>query len=148
MSLTTALNIAQSALFNTTRQTTVVSNNVANAGNENYARRSAVVVSTAPGLFLASSAIRSSFVETVGELKVSPIVPSFGSNSRRRSLLRRVPSGWFPRFIAPIAALRLLVAPGQASFPSRCPFRLAPETTRSPRLLGSPCMHADVSDPG
>lgn len=49
MSLTTALNIAQSALFNTTRQTTVVSQNITNSGNPDYARRSATVVSTAPG---------------------------------------------------------------------------------------------------
>jgi flagellar hook-associated protein 1 FlgK len=49
MSLTTALNIAQSALFNTSRQTAIVSNNVANAGNENYARRSGVLSSTVPG---------------------------------------------------------------------------------------------------
>jgi flagellar hook-associated protein 1 FlgK len=39
MSLTTALNIAQSALFNTTRQTTVVSQNISNSGNADYARR-------------------------------------------------------------------------------------------------------------
>ena len=49
MSLTTALNIAQSALFNTTRQTTVVSQNISNSGNPDYARRSATIVSTAPG---------------------------------------------------------------------------------------------------
>jgi flagellar hook-associated protein 1 FlgK len=49
MSLTTALNIAQSALFNTTRQTTVVSQNISNSGNADYARRSATIVSTAPG---------------------------------------------------------------------------------------------------
>ena len=49
MSLTTALNIAQSALFNTTRQTTVVSQNITNSGNPDYARRSATIVSTAPG---------------------------------------------------------------------------------------------------
>jgi flagellar hook-associated protein 1 FlgK len=49
MSLTTALNIAQSALFNTTRQTTVVSQNISNSGNADYARRSATLVSTAPG---------------------------------------------------------------------------------------------------
>ncbi|MBN9078613.1 MAG: flagellar hook-associated protein FlgK [Rhizobiales bacterium 65-79] len=49
MSLTTALNIAQSALFNTTRQTTVVSQNISNSGNADYARRSATVVSTSPG---------------------------------------------------------------------------------------------------
>jgi flagellar hook-associated protein 1 FlgK len=49
MSLTTALNIAQSALFNTTRQTTVVSQNISNSGNADYARRSATIISTAPG---------------------------------------------------------------------------------------------------
>lgn len=54
MSLTTALNIAQSALFNTTRQTTVVSQNITNSGNPDYARRSATVVSTAPGATVVS----------------------------------------------------------------------------------------------
>lgn len=49
MSLTSALNIAQSALFNTARQTSIVSRNVADASNPDYARRTAVLVSTAPG---------------------------------------------------------------------------------------------------
>jgi flagellar hook-associated protein 1 FlgK len=49
MSLTSALSIAQSALLTTSRQTTVVSRNVADASNPDYARRTAVVVSTAPG---------------------------------------------------------------------------------------------------
>lgn len=49
MSLTSALNIAQSALLNTSRQTSVVSRNIADASNPDYARRTAVVVSSAPG---------------------------------------------------------------------------------------------------
>jgi flagellar hook-associated protein 1 FlgK len=49
MSLSTALNIAQSSLLNTGRQTSVVSRNVMDASNPDYARRSAVLSSTAPG---------------------------------------------------------------------------------------------------
>ncbi|MBL8581137.1 MAG: flagellar hook-associated protein FlgK [Rhizobiaceae bacterium] len=49
MSLSTALNIAQSALQSTSRQTSIVSRNVADAQNPDYSRRTAVVVSTAPG---------------------------------------------------------------------------------------------------
>ncbi|MCO5070548.1 MAG: flagellar hook-associated protein FlgK [Rhizobiaceae bacterium] len=49
MSLSTALNIAQSALLATSRQTSVVSQNVTSAQDANYARRTAVVASTAPG---------------------------------------------------------------------------------------------------
>lgn len=53
MSLTSALSIAQSALFNTSRQTGVVSRNVAEASNPDYARRSAILSSTAPGARVA-----------------------------------------------------------------------------------------------
>ncbi len=49
MSLSTALSIAQSALMNTARQTSVVSRNVSDADNPNYTRRISLVVSTAPG---------------------------------------------------------------------------------------------------
>ncbi|MHA6686418.1 flagellar hook-associated protein FlgK [Mesorhizobium sp. A556] len=49
MSLSSALNIAQSALQNTSRQTSVVSRNVADASNPDYSRRTATVISTAPG---------------------------------------------------------------------------------------------------
>lgn len=49
MSLTSALSIAQSALLNTSRQTSVVSRNVADASNPDYSRRTAVVTSSAPG---------------------------------------------------------------------------------------------------
>lgn len=48
------------------------------------------------------------------QLVSSMSLPSFPRSvpfSRRRSLLRWVPSGRFPSFTAPIAALRLLVAP-------------------------------------
>ncbi|MCT8989262.1 flagellar hook-associated protein FlgK [Chelativorans sp. SCAU2101] len=53
MSLTSALSIAQSALFNTSRQTSIVSRNVSEASNPDYARRSAVLSSMAPGARIA-----------------------------------------------------------------------------------------------
>ena len=49
MSLTSALSIAQSALLNTARQTSVVSRNVADASNSDYARRYAVTSVTSTG---------------------------------------------------------------------------------------------------
>ncbi|MEW6634211.1 MAG: flagellar hook-associated protein FlgK [Pseudomonadota bacterium] len=49
MSLSSALSIAQSALLATSKQTSVVSRNVADASNPDYSRRIAVVTSTAPG---------------------------------------------------------------------------------------------------
>lgn len=49
MSLTSALNIAQSALQNTSRQTSTVSRNVQEAQNPDYARRTAMLSSIAPG---------------------------------------------------------------------------------------------------
>ncbi|TIU67474.1 MAG: flagellar hook-associated protein FlgK, partial [Mesorhizobium sp.] len=49
MSLSSALSIAQSALLATSKQTSVVSRNVADASNPDYTRRIAVVTSTAPG---------------------------------------------------------------------------------------------------
>lgn len=49
MSLASALSIAQSSLQTTSRQTAVVSRNVADASNPDYARRIAQVVSTDPG---------------------------------------------------------------------------------------------------
>lgn len=49
MSLSSALSIAQSALLSTSRQTSVVTRNVADASNPDYSRRIAQVVSTAPG---------------------------------------------------------------------------------------------------
>lgn len=53
MSLTTALGIAQSALQSTSRRTSVVSQNIANAGNADYSRRNAVLASNAPGVYVA-----------------------------------------------------------------------------------------------
>jgi flagellar hook-associated protein 1 FlgK len=50
MSLSSALNIAQSALQSTSRQTGIVSRNVADASNPDYSRRTANIVSTAPGV--------------------------------------------------------------------------------------------------
>jgi flagellar hook-associated protein 1 len=49
MSLSAALNIAQQTLRNTSRQTSIVSRNVADASNPDYTRRIAVITSTAPG---------------------------------------------------------------------------------------------------
>ncbi len=49
MSLTTALGIAQRSILSTSRQTSVVSQNISNVQNPDYSRRSAVLVSTAPG---------------------------------------------------------------------------------------------------
>jgi len=49
MSLSTAFNIAQNTLLNTGRQTSVVSRNVQESGNADYSRRTAVLISTAPG---------------------------------------------------------------------------------------------------
>lgn len=50
MSLTSALGIAQSSLFSTSRQTSIVSRNVADANNPNYTRRSAPAYPKAPGV--------------------------------------------------------------------------------------------------
>ena len=49
MSLTSALTIAQQSLQTTSKQTSVLSRNIADASNTDYARRTAVVVSSAPG---------------------------------------------------------------------------------------------------
>ncbi|MER9656341.1 flagellar hook-associated protein FlgK [Mesorhizobium sp. M0152] len=49
MSLSTALSIAQSALMNTARQTSVVTRNISDASNPDYTRRIAAVTSMAPG---------------------------------------------------------------------------------------------------
>ncbi len=49
MSLSTALSIAQQSILNTGRQTSVVSRNVLDSRNPDYARRSAIVSSSAPG---------------------------------------------------------------------------------------------------
>lgn len=53
MSLTTALVNARTSLFNTSRQTSIVSQNIANANNPDYARRSAELAGTAPGARIA-----------------------------------------------------------------------------------------------
>jgi flagellar hook-associated protein 1 len=54
MPLSTALNIAQNSLLSVTRRVGVTARNVAEAGNENYARRIAQTESTAPGTRVAS----------------------------------------------------------------------------------------------
>ncbi|UUP16826.1 flagellar hook-associated protein FlgK [Nitratireductor thuwali] len=53
MSLTTALGIAQSALFNTSRQTSTASRNISEASNPDYARRSSILSSTGAGARVA-----------------------------------------------------------------------------------------------
>lgn len=53
MSLSTALNIAQNSLLNTQRQTSVVSQNIANAYNPDYSRRTAMLSSLVPGARIA-----------------------------------------------------------------------------------------------
>ncbi|TPW26902.1 flagellar hook-associated protein FlgK [Pararhizobium mangrovi] len=59
MSLSSAINTAQSLLSNTARQTSVVSGNISNAGNENYVRRSADLTTTAGGGSRIASVSRS-----------------------------------------------------------------------------------------
>jgi flagellar hook-associated protein 1 FlgK len=54
MSLSSALNIAQSALLATSRQTATVARNVSDASNPDYSRRTATVVSMAPGARVVS----------------------------------------------------------------------------------------------
>lgn len=54
MSLSTALNIAQSSLLNTARQTSTVSRNVQESRNGDYTQRTAVLASTAPGARVVS----------------------------------------------------------------------------------------------
>lgn len=49
MSLSTALNIAQNSLLNTQRQTSVVARNLSDVQNPDYARRSSILSSLAPG---------------------------------------------------------------------------------------------------
>ncbi len=49
MSLSSALSIAQSALLNTSRQTTVVSRNISDASNPDYSRRTAILVTSNNG---------------------------------------------------------------------------------------------------
>ena len=49
MSLSTAFNIAQSSLLNSSRQTSVLARNIQESNNPDYSRRTAVVASLAPG---------------------------------------------------------------------------------------------------
>jgi flagellar hook-associated protein 1 FlgK len=53
MSLTAALGIAQNSLLATARRTSVVSQNITNANNADYSRRTAVLASDAPGVRVA-----------------------------------------------------------------------------------------------
>jgi flagellar hook-associated protein 1 FlgK len=54
MSLTAAIRTAQSSLLNTALQTVVTSRNIAEASNENYSRRDALLVSTDSGARVVS----------------------------------------------------------------------------------------------
>src|SRR5580704_9793142 len=83
----------------------------------------ASVVSAMSGASLASFAIRSSFVETVVELDVSVIFPSYGSVTRRRPLLDRVPRTvpLLPRSYCGAPTSRRPSRP--ASLPSRARYR-------------------------
>src|SRR5262249_8773761 len=58
------------------------------------------------------------------------------------------PLGWFPHFLAHIAALRLPGAPASLCFRSSPRFHLAVEASGPPRFLGNPPVHAPLSDPG
>jgi len=57
------------------------------------------------------------------------------------------PSGWFPDFVAPTAALRLLRAPWSLGFSLRFQVPAFTATRRSPRFLGNPCIRAPFFDP-
>src|SRR5580658_1658748 len=99
----------------------------------------ASVVSATSGASLASFAIRSSRVETVLELGVSVIFPSYGSMIRRCPLLDGV-----PRVGSPASSLLLR----RSDFPapllrslalrSAVPQHLATEALGSLRFLGNP----------
>ncbi|MFD1746001.1 flagellar hook-associated protein FlgK [Rhizobium helianthi] len=54
MSLTAAMNTAQSIFNNTSKQTTVVSTNISNAQNPNYVRRNAALTTSGNGAVVAS----------------------------------------------------------------------------------------------
>lgn len=54
MSLTTAMNTAQSIFNNTSKQSSVVSTNIANAQNPNYVRRAATLTTAGNGALVAS----------------------------------------------------------------------------------------------
>src|SRR5512132_3123187 len=60
----------------------------------------------------------------------------------------RGPSGRFPHFLAPTAALRLPSAPALPRSRSARRFHLPVAASGPPRFLGNPPMHALLSDPG
>src|SRR5712691_8765193 len=103
----------------------------------------ASVVSTNCGMFLASSAIRWAFVETLAELWLSGIFPPIGSVFSALPSLRRVRPGGVPLLHRYYGELRLPAAPPaslrflRSAVPARCP-----EATGSPRFLGNPCGRA------
>ena len=55
MSLTSAMNTAQSIFNNTGKQTEVISNNIANVGNPNYVKRTAILSSTSYGATIVAT---------------------------------------------------------------------------------------------
>lgn len=79
MSLTSALSIAQSALFNTSRQTSVVSRNIQESSNPDYSKRSAVLTTTAPGARVAE--IRRSTNEVLFRQNVQAISAQSGQGT-------------------------------------------------------------------
>ncbi len=58
MSITSAFNIARSGLITSSQQASTVSTNIANAGSENYGRRSLSVTTTSTGAAVATSVNR------------------------------------------------------------------------------------------
>ena len=82
------------------------------------------------------------------ELCVPSIFPSYGSLLRCRPLLDLV-----PRAGSPVSSLLLRHSdfcspPGRSASRFAARFRFSPETRRSPRFLGNPCMRAPFFDPG
>ena len=60
----------------------------------------------------------------------------------------RGPSGRFPHFLTPTAALRLPNAPAPLALRSARRFCLSTRTSGPPRFLGNPPVHAPLLDPG
>ncbi|MBA3446684.1 MAG: flagellar hook-associated protein FlgK [Pseudaminobacter sp.] len=79
MSLSTALSIAQSSILNTGRQTSVVSRNVLESSNPDYARRSSVLSSTAPGVRVVD--IQRATNETLFRQNLSALSSFSGQNA-------------------------------------------------------------------
>jgi hypothetical protein len=72
------------------------------------------------------------------ELNASAIAPSFGSTTSVPPFAPLAPLGWFARFTAPTAALRLPASPPRSRAALARWFRLAAEKTGAPKFLGGP----------